>query len=126
MYIRVTDSSKRPTITLNDGTKLTNLSINYATFIAQNVIDINVFKNNLKKIWISDGTNEKEYENVYLAHYGIEDNEWSWFKLGTKNYEYIASRSNSISDIQLALTEIYEFIIDRYEFIIDKNIKEGL
>ena len=119
MGIRMDDSSKIYTIILNDGTKLTNLRISCNRFMSQNIIDINIFKNNLKEIRISDGTNEKKYENVYLEAYGIAEDTWSWFSLDEKDGDYMRRRAYSIDDIQLALAEIYESIID-------KNEKEGM
>lgn len=68
------------TITLADGTKIENLSLNGNNFITKEVIEESVFEDNLSPVVINDGEMDTIHENmelVQICQYGEE----YWFIL---------------------------------------------
>jgi len=107
------------TITLSDGTKLEKLQLNGNNYIAPNVIEDSVFEGNLDTVVISDGETTETYTDMKLMSNIARDGK-SWFVLGEKTAqekkdEAIAAVLNanvgSITDLQLALAEVYEMIL---------------
>lgn len=105
-------------IKLNDGTELTNLELNGNNYISETVIKDNVFKDNLKKVVISDGETVETYDDMVLVSNQIVDGH-SWFILDTKSAQQkaldkimstLTTNENSITDVQMALAEVYELI----------------
>ena len=105
------------TITLADGTKIKNLDMNGTNYVSKKKIDESIFtETNLKTVTISDGETEETYSDweftqqmewedgtFYLAFHEKTEQE--------KLIDTIKSSSSSITDIQEALTELYEMII---------------
>jgi hypothetical protein len=105
------------TITLADGTKIKNLDMNGTNYVSEKKIDESIFtETNLKTVTISDGETEETYSDweftqqmewadgtFYLAFHEKTEQE--------KLIDTIKSSSTSITDIQEALTELYEMII---------------
>lgn len=105
------------TITLADGTKIKDLDMNGTNYVSKKKIDESIFtETNLKTVTISDGettetysdwefTQQMEWEDgtFYLAFHEKTEQE--------KLIDTIKSSSSSITDIQEALTELYEMII---------------
>ena len=107
------------TITLANGTKLKNLELNGNNYISKEVIDDSVFANNLSAVTIADGKDTESYTDMVLISNRVEDG-CSWFVLGEKTVQekaqekmeqLIASTANGVTDVQLALAEVYELIL---------------
>lgn len=110
------------TITLADGTKLTNLGKNGTNYVSQTKVDESIFEQNLSTMTIS-GTEEETgevTETVYSDMVFIQQMEWfdGTFYLAfrektesEKMLEKIAENRDTATDMQLALTEMYEMIV---------------
>jgi hypothetical protein len=96
------------TIKLHDGTMLVNLELNGNNFISDTIIPDTVFENNLKLIEISDGETTQTLTDQFLAANRVIDNK-SWFVLIDKTPEM--KREESMTDLQLALVELYESLL---------------
>lgn len=104
------------TITLADGRKLTGLSKNGDNFVSSEKVDETIFKDNLSTMKVSDGETEETFENTVF----IQQMEWAdgtfylAFREQTpqeKMLAAIAANSESVTDMQLALAEVYEMIL---------------
>ena len=94
------------TITLADGRKLTGLSKNGDNFVSTEKVDEKIFKNNLSTMTVSDGKTETVLHDVEL----IQQMEWAdgtWYLA----FREITGQEKSLTDLQLALAEVYELII---------------
>ena len=96
------------TIKLYDGTMLDNLELNGNNFISNTIIPDSVFENNLKTVELFDGENTQILTDQFLAANRVENNQ-TWFVLIDKTPEM--KREESITDLQLALVELYETLI---------------
>ena len=108
-------------ITLHDGTVLDELELNGNNFISEKVIDDSLFSGNLDTVTISNGETTETYTDMKLLSNRVDGGK-SWFVLGEKTeqektMERIVSALNvnaeSITDVQLALAEVYEMILGR-------------
>ena len=106
-------------ITLHDGTVLDELELNGNNFISEKVIDDSVFSGNLDTVTISNGETTETYTDMKLMSNRVDGGK-SWFVLGEKTaqekaMERLVSALNvnaeSITDVQLALAELYEMIL---------------
>ena len=106
-------------ITLHDGTVLDELELNGNHFISEKLIDDSVFSGNLDTVTISNGETTETYTDMKLLSNRVDGGK-SWFVLGEKTAQekamerLVASLSvnaESITDVQLALAEIYEMIL---------------
>ena len=106
-------------ITLHDGTVLDNLELNGNNFISEKVIDDSVFNSNLDTVTISNGETTKTYTDMKLMSNRVDGGK-SWFVLGEKTEQEKAMErlvaalnvnAESITDVQLALAELYEMIL---------------
>ena len=94
------------TITLADGRKLTSLSKNGDNFVSTEKVDENIFKNKLSTMTVSDGETETVLHDVEL----IQQMEWAdgtWYLA----FREITEQEKSLTDLQLALAEVYELIV---------------
>ena len=94
------------TITLADGKKLENLDKNGDNYVSKTKVDESIFKNNLSKVTISDGETETTYENVEF----VQQMQWSdgtWYLV----FRVVTGAEKSITDIQMALADVYEMIL---------------
>lgn len=107
------------TITLHDGTKLEKLELNGNNFIAEGIIEDAVFTDNLATVTVHDGETAKTYTDMALIINRVEKGR-SWFALREKSEQekameriqsMLASNENSVTDIQVALAEVYETIL---------------
>ena len=107
------------TITLHDGTVLDELELNGNNFISEKVIDDSVFSGNLDTVTISNGETTETYTDMKLLSNRVDGGK-SWFVLGEKTEQEkamerlvsaLSVNSDSITDVQLALAELYEMII---------------
>ena len=108
-------------ITLHDGTVLDELELNGNNFISEKVIDDSVFSGNLDTVTISNGETTETYTDMKLLSNRVDGGK-SWFVLGEKTEQEKAMErllaaltinSESITDVQLALAEVYEMILGR-------------
>lgn len=99
-------------ITLQDGTFIENLELNGNNFISDIIIPDSRFSNNLKNIIITDGENIENCEDMMLVANRIVDNK-SWFIITEKSEKQKKDEllNTNITDIQLALVDLYESII---------------
>ena len=106
-------------ITLHDGTVLDKLELNGNNFISEKVIDNSVFSGNLGTVTISNGETTVTYTDMKLMSNRVDGGK-SWFILGEKTaqektmerlVEALSVNAESITDVQLALAEIYEMIL---------------
>ncbi len=108
------------TIVLADGRKLTGLGKNGDNFVSSEKVDETLFKDNLSVMTVSDGETETVYHNVEL----IQQQKWadgSWylaFREQTAQEQTMAAlnkamadNADSITDVQVALAEVYELIL---------------
>ena len=99
------------TITLSDGRKLENLTVNGTNFVSKTKVDEEIFQNNLAAVKISDGKTERAYENLVF----IQQMEWAdgtyylAFREKTRMElltEEITENSTGMADVQEALVEL--------------------
>ena len=107
------------TITLADGTKLENIELNGNNYISETVIEDSVFEGNLDTVKISDGSTTETFTDMRLMSNIVRDGR-SWFVLGEKSAQQKAmerieklytTNADSITDIQIALAEVYEMML---------------
>lgn len=99
------------TITLSDGRRLENLTVNGTNFVSKTKVDEEIFQNNLAAVKISDGKTERAYENLVF----IQQMEWAdgtyylAFREKTRMElltEEITENSTGMADVQDALVEL--------------------
>lgn len=106
------------TITLADGRTLTGLDRNGDNFISVEQVDESIFADNLSSMTISDGETETVMHDVELiVQQKYDDGYYLCFReLSTQEKaladlkKAIDSNANSVTDVQVALTEVYELI----------------
>ena len=106
-------------IKLNDGTVLENLELNGNNYISENVVEDSVFVGNLGTVVISNGETEETFTDMKLLSNRVDSGK-SWFVLGEKTEQEktmerlladLTINAESITDVQLALAEVYEMIL---------------
>ena len=104
------------TITLANGTKLTGLDMNGTNYVSKEKVDETIFEDNLSTMKVSDGETETTYTDMVF----IQQMEWAdgtfylAFREKTKEEKLVAAlnaTSNSITDVQVALAEVYEMVL---------------
>ena len=99
------------TITLSDGRRLENLTVNGTNFVSKTKVDEKIFQNNLAAVVISDGKTERTYENLVF----VQQMEWAdgtyylAFREKTRMEllaEEITENSIGMADVQEALVEL--------------------
>lgn len=107
------------TITLSDGTKLKNLELNGNNYISKTILEDSVFEGKLDTVVISDGEKSETFTDMKLMSNRVDGGK-SWFVLGEKTAQekkeeaiaaVLAANVGSITDLQLALAEVYEMIL---------------
>lgn len=106
-------------ITLADGTKLENLELNGNNYIAPGIVEDSVFADNLDHVTITDGETTEIFTDMRLMSNRVDKGR-SWFVLGEKSAQdktmerinaMISSNADSITDVQVALAEVYEMML---------------
>lgn len=64
---------KKITMTLSDGTVLSDLTLNITKYVSETAIDESVFDGALSPVIISDGENESVHENAQLTYFSTLD-----------------------------------------------------
>lgn len=104
------------TITLANGKKLTGLDMNGTNYVSKEKVDETIFEDNLSTMKVSDGETETTYTDMVF----IQQMEWAdgtfylAFREKTKEEKLVAAlnaTSNSITDVQVALAEVYEMVL---------------
>lgn len=94
------------TITLTDGKKIENLEKNLDIYVSKTKIDESIFKNNLKTMKISNGTTEEIFHDIiFVRQMKADENE---FFLMFREKTEQEKLDETITDVQTALTEVYE------------------
>lgn len=104
-------------IKLKDGTKIENLELNGNNFISGKNLEDSLFsEKNLSEVEISDGIVTTRYTDMVLVNIRIENGK-TWFILREKTEQektlekinkLMRSNADSITDLQLAIAEVYE------------------
>lgn len=102
------------TITLNNGTKLENLTLNGNNFISEKIIEDAVFDGNLKRVEISDGENTTVYENMFLASNRVDGGK-SWIVLLEKTDEM--KRQEQIEELKVQNETLLQCILEMSEIV---------
>lgn len=106
-------------MTLADGTVLDNLELNGNNYIAEGVIEDSVFEGNLGTVTVTDGETTETFTDMRLMSNLVNEGR-SWFVLGEKSAQQkamerieslLASNADSITDVQVALAEVYEMML---------------
>ena len=101
-------------ITLSDGYQLDNLELNGNNFIATRELSDVVFEGKLStvKIFDKETQTEETHTGMVLISNLVRDGK-SWFILAEKSEEQKEREriENTFTDLQMALTEVYEMII---------------
>jgi hypothetical protein len=99
-------------ITLENGFILDSLELNGNNFISNDVVSDDIFNNNLNSVEISDGENAHIYNDMILVANRVYNGQ-SWFILAEKTPEQKEKEllETTITDLQLALVEMYETIL---------------
>ena len=104
------------TITLSNGTKLDNLTLNGNNFISDKIIEDAVFDENLKRVEISDGENTTTYEDMFLASNRVDGGK-SWIVLLEKTDEMKRQEQNE--EEKTLLKAQIKALSDRNDFLED-------
>ena len=101
-------------ITLSDGYQLDNLELNGNNFIATRELSDVVFEGKLStvKIFDKETQTEETHTDMVLISNLVRDGK-SWFILAEKSEEQKEREriENTFTNLQMALTEVYEMII---------------
>ena len=103
------------TVTLSDGSKIENLTMNGNNFVSKSKLTEEMFTNKLSKVTVNDGKTNTEYGNMVLVQVTQMGDE-CWFILRKKTKEEklidaISAIGSSVTDVQVALAEVYEMIL---------------
>jgi len=109
-------------IKLHDGTILDNLVLNGNNYVSSEIIEDKVFDNNMDTVTIInlDDNSEEIIEDAVLVANQIYNNE-SYIIIGKKTEEEkvmerikkeISNNSTELTDVQSALVEIYEMLMN--------------
>lgn len=103
-------ATKTYTVTLSDGSKLENLTLNGNNFISTTAIVENQFDGKLKSVTITDSDDKEEkHENMVLVQVTHpSDTEW-WFILADKSKDQIKQEQleqsiASLTDMMMSLS----------------------
>lgn len=102
------------TITLNNGTKLENLTLNGNNFISEKIIEDAVFDGNLKRVEISDGEKTTVYEDMFLASNRVDGGK-SWIVLLEKTDEM--KRQEQIEELKVQNETLLQCILEMSEIV---------
>jgi len=110
------EPAKVYTIALADGRQLTGLGLNGTNFVSAEKVDETIFQDNLSVMTVSDGETERVYHHVELIQQQKQQ-DGSWYlAFREKTAQELAAEAlkeamESITDMQLALAEVYEMIL---------------
>lgn len=103
-------ADKTYTVTLSDGTKIENLTLNGNNFISTVAVEEGQFDGKLKSVVITDSEGKEEkHENMFLVQVSHpSDSEW-WFILADKTADQIKQEQleqsiASLTDMMMSLS----------------------
>lgn len=102
------------TITLSDGKKLENLTLNGNNFISDMVIDDSFFKENLDHVEIFDGEKTTVSEDLFLASNRVDGGK-SWIVLLEKTEEM--KRQEQIEELKVQNETLLQCILEMSEIV---------
>lgn len=102
------------TITLSDGKKLENLTLNGNNFISDIVIDDSFFTGNLDRVEISDGNKTTVYKDMFLASNRVDGGK-SWIVLLEKSDEM--KRQEQIEELKVQNETLLQCILEMSEIV---------
>ena len=96
-------------ITLSNGTQLSNLELNGNNFISPEVIEDFVFEGNLNNVVISNGDTHETFKDMKLVSNRVENGK-SWFILCEKSKQeiYFDSLNEQIAQADETAIALYE------------------
>ena len=106
-------------ITLHDGTVLSDLTLNGNNYISDGFVEDTVFTDNLDSVTIEGDGITAVHTDMVLISNRVEDGR-SWFVLGEMTAQekaaerinkLLESNADDITDIQVALAEMYESML---------------
>ena len=116
LSVYIKGGNKMYTITLADGKKLTGLDMNGTNYVSKEKVDETIFKDNLSTMKVSDGKTETTYTDMVFIHQMEWDDGTFYLAFREKTKEEklaaaISANANSVTDVQVALAEVYEMIL---------------
>jgi len=99
-------------LTLEDGSVLDGLELNGNCYISDENVSETLFIDNLGTVEVFDGENTKVHQDMVLARLWVDSGK-TWIALGDKTEaeKYTERLEATITDLQLALTEMYESLL---------------
>ena len=94
-------------IKLNNGTILTDLTLNGNNFISDKIISDDIFTNNLDKVEISDGKSTQIYQDMIMVANRVIDGK-SWFILAEKTQEQKEKEA-----LEKCINDIYATLVSK-------------
>lgn len=101
-----TEESKVYTITLSDGSKLENITMNGSNYVSQTEITEDTFKDKLSKITVSDGEIEESYENMNLVQIVKYDDGYYFVLFATPESQLIQNKMRSDIDYLALMSDV--------------------
>ena len=102
------------TITLADGRTISNLELNGTNYVSEIKVDEHIFEHNLSTMRVLDGETENTYTDmIFVQQMEIDGKYYLAFRAKTqieKFAEIIKKNASSVTDMQMALAEVYEMI----------------
>lgn len=100
-------------ITLANGVVLDNLELNGNNYISSQIIENDVFENNLTSIMINDGKNDTIYSNMRLMSNRVATDGRSWFVLGEKSEQEVREEllQQRIEELTGAILELSSMVL---------------
>ncbi len=100
---------------LADGTELKGFKQNGNNYVSKTEVDVSVFEDNLSTLTIVDGDTQMVMHNAELIQQvQYADGWYLCFREKTREEKLVAAlnaTSNSITDVQVALAEVYEMVL---------------
>lgn len=100
-------------ITLANGIVLDNLELNGNNYISSQIIENDVFENNLTTITINDGEIDTIYYNMRLMSNRVAADGRSWFVLGEKSEQEVREEllQQKIEELTGAILELSSIVL---------------
>lgn len=99
-------------LTLEDGSVLDGLELNGNCYVSDESISESIFAGNLGTVVIKDGETTETHTDMVLNGLWVDGGK-TWIALGDKTEaeKYTERLDATITDLQLALTEMYETLL---------------
>ena len=99
-------------LTLEDGSVLDGLELNGNCYISDENVSETLFIDNLGTVEVFDGENTKVHQDMVLARLWVDSGK-TWIALREKSEQekHTEQMDATITDLQLALVELYESLL---------------